>query len=669
MKRFLLAISALFLFATTLSAQSDGFFSGYYDYENRTGGISNETFGQNKIYGPSAPNSIVPLGNGLIILMTAGAGYVMMKRRRTNNMKKYFTVISALVVVFGLTQCKKKTEDLANVQNTAHIVLNVDGDAKVNVNTGTGQVEFEAGDVIYVGYNGSYVGTLTHNGERFVGDLPISPVGSQKLFFYFLGNLLPTIDGNTLTVDINNQKDGLPVISSGSSDENFTGSGSYTVFLRNKCGLVKFTPNNIAGTIRITGLKNRFRANLSENTIGSWATKDGYIDLYKVSNTECWAILLPDNEQSASAKSFGYLRKTGITVPQITQNAYKPEGIAITLTKAPEKAFTTSGNETYIYFATGNLQCTKEHGTTWDDGYSWSFAENQYDINYKNYYDVGENYANEDVVGHFGWGATGYSITTDVYAPLNYKPNSTANTKNSEHVRNPYHYGPSWTATPVTSNYTTAGVDIANTNSDWGYYLSSAGASGQSITNDEDHYDWRLFTRDEIAYILGPNYGTAPNPGTNCRYSSTIGEVENARFVKVNISDASNGTDDTGLNGLIIFPDVYAHPATVSIPDNINDLKCSFTSNSYTIAQWEFMEAQGAIFLPAAGCHDNHKIDGINTQCYYWTSTYNNYSDNDNPAEFAKNLRVGDDSMVTDSRTQRSRGNSVRLVRDASLSK
>ena len=688
----------VFVFAHLFcNAQSDGFFRGGSDnYDNRDGGISNETFGQNNTFGPAAPTDIVPLGSGLIILMTAGAGYVMMKRRRPNNMKKIFSIISVLVVILGLTQCKKKTEDFANTQNTAHIILNVDGDSKVDVNTGTGVVEFKAGDVIYVGNNNKYVGTLTHNGSRFEGNITNATEG-MPLYFYFMGNQTPlaTLEAGTTekcSFKINDQTGGLPVISFAQSTANYSSSvTSYSASLSNRCALVKFTPEvgrEIAnGTIKLLGMKNKITLEFnkpgnSDKGIYPYIDSNdgGEIKLYKKNNTEFWAILLLNVSASeASAKAFGCLRKTGISVPAITANAFLTSGIVIDFDDAPEAAFATSENDTYIYFATGNLRCSKT-GTNWDDGYSWSFMDSQYEIDFSNAYDVGENYVKTNKISHFGWGASGYNKNAGIANPanyvdpyaLNYKPNSTTKEITTGDKRNPYHYGPSWTADPDPGNYNTAGVDIAGSNFDWGVYHSAGGASGLGIKDGDVYspYSWRLFTKAEIAYILGPNDGTVPVPGKNCRYSSTIGEVENARFVKVRLTDASNGSG-FGLNGLIIFPDVYEHPDPtvspfVSYPVNINNLKCSFTSNTYSIAQWEAMEAKGAIFLPAAGCHDGNKIDGINTQCYYWTSTYNGYSkDGDNPAEYAKNLRVGDDSMVTDSRTQRSRGNSVRLVRDA----
>lgn len=594
-------------------------------------------------------------------------------------MKRWSYLLLACLMVLGFTQCKKDLDlGQSTTANTYNISLTVDDNSKVNV-TPYGDhatVRFEDGDVIHVVYNKVRVGTISFNDDtkQFEGNISIEKTGDQKLCFYFFGSATPSYDyDNTnnvyrLTVDINDQKNKLPVISFSESNEIFDGERTtFSANLQNKCAFVKFTPNNIDGNIRMTGLKNRVRFYLNNNSYGCWETSDGYIDLHKVSNTECWAILLPQEATTtAKAKSFGYLRATGIEVPKITASAYFNSGIPINLTKAPEKAFSTSDNDTYVYFATGNLQCTKEPEASWDAGnYSWSFKTNQYDIDHYNTCDVGVDYANTSVISHFGWGASGFNINDGITNPadfvdpyaLNYKPNSTAKDK-TEDLRNPYHYGPSWTEDPASSNYNTAGVNISGSNFDWGVYHSPI-----------DGNNWRLFTKAEIAYILGPNYSTTttPKPGNNCRYSSTIGDVENARFVKVKLSNASNG-NGFGLGGLIIFPDVYEHPdpSDVPYPSNINDLNCSFTANSYTIAQWELMEAKGAIFLPAAGCHDGNKIDGINLQCYYWTSTYNDYSkDNDNPAEYAKNLRVGDDSMVTDSRTQRYRGNSVRLVRDA----
>ena len=63
-----------------------------------------------------------------------------------------------------------------------------------------------------------------------------------------------------------------------------------------------------------------------------------------------------------------------------------------------------SGDEKKVYFSKGNLQCVKT-GTTWEDGYTWKFAENQWETVETGV--VSADYANESVIGLFGWGCTG----------------------------------------------------------------------------------------------------------------------------------------------------------------------------------------------------------------------------------------------------------------------
>ena len=699
MKNFLLVILFGFLFVSTINAQSDCFFRGYNDTDitregdsdGINGGITNNNFG-------------APIGNGLLIMVGVGAAYAVIRRKRVSK-NSTTALLLAVTILLGMTQCKKKLDTINSVSgNTYNISLTVDNDSKVVVTPygNYATVRFEDGDVIHVAYNTYYAGSLTYDGEKFTGSITATRNGDQKLYFYFLGNKpfrsTVTTSSQSFSVDISDQTGGLPVISSAGSNEVFTGNGSYTAALNNRCALVKFntknsqgTPINVNGLVRITGLKTVVgfdlkNASNSNNGFSSWG-ENGNIDLYKYNDndTERWAILIPQAAMNVSAKAFGYLRKTGITVPKTTASDYLNSGVDVVLTPAPDGAFTSSADDTYIYFAKGNLQC-KRKGDNWGQ-YEWSFKLNQYDIDYSEDYTVGDDYANENVVSHFGWGASGFNInangTVDPLA-LNYKPNSTIGTyihaAETDSV-NPYRYGPSWTANPFDNH--DAGVNIANTNFDWGVYNSAGGESGLGIKEGDTYstFSWRLFTTNEIVYILGPNKASDAKPGNNCRLSSTINGVENARFVKARLSDASNGSG-SGLNGLIIFPDVYTHPAAVPNPVNINDLDSYFASNVYTTAQWDLMDAEGAVFLPAAGCHERKNnrsyIHDINKQCYYWTSTCQNYDPTvnpktgkiDNPAASAKNLRVAgaaadSHNMVTNSRTQRCRGSSVRLVRDA----
>ncbi len=71
-----LAMAIGMLLPATMNAQTDGFFRGDEDYENReiglTGDINHQAFGQD------VP---APLGSGLIVLLSAGLGYVALKKK------------------------------------------------------------------------------------------------------------------------------------------------------------------------------------------------------------------------------------------------------------------------------------------------------------------------------------------------------------------------------------------------------------------------------------------------------------------------------------------------------------------------------------------------------------------------------------------------------------
>ena len=152
-------------------------------------------------------------------------------------MKRITYLVMALAMVLGFTQCKKE-QTPANGNESVRITLNVDKGAnspKVVVdpvghtNPDYATVSFEAGDVIYVGYNNQYVGTLTYGEGVFDGTVNISEtVEDAHLHFYFLGGVgfEPTVDGNTATVVISDQTAKYPVISYAPSNEVFTGEGS-----------------------------------------------------------------------------------------------------------------------------------------------------------------------------------------------------------------------------------------------------------------------------------------------------------------------------------------------------------------------------------------------------------------------------------------------------------
>ena len=65
--------------------RSDGFFSGYNDdiYSGTRDAYNINVFGQNDISNQTFGQEL-PLGNGLIVMIAAGAGYAIIKRRKNN---------------------------------------------------------------------------------------------------------------------------------------------------------------------------------------------------------------------------------------------------------------------------------------------------------------------------------------------------------------------------------------------------------------------------------------------------------------------------------------------------------------------------------------------------------------------------------------------------------
>ena len=216
-------------------------------------------------------------------------------------MKRLSTIIMALVLALGLTQCKKEqpvTPELQGDTYTISLSVKSNNGAKVDVNTVTGAVDYATGDQIHVASGGKYVGTLTYNGTIFTGNIA-NAVEGEPLQFYFLGNVtlaeeLTSGITESCSVVISDQTQHLPVISGAPSNENFYGEVSdYTAELLNKCALVKFnvTTASTAATC-VTGFNNKVTIDFGENTFTNSQEGNGGITL-PAGNGEKWAILLP----------------------------------------------------------------------------------------------------------------------------------------------------------------------------------------------------------------------------------------------------------------------------------------------------------------------------------------------------------------------------------------
>ena len=304
-------------------------------------------------------------------------------------MKKLSIFVAALVLTLGLAQCKKEqTNDTPSEGNGVRITLNVGAPtgsaangSRVDVNPeAEQQVTFGVNDQILVGYDGAYVGTLTHNGTQFVGDITVTQNGKQRLYFYFLGNKadvtqLTAGTSTTCTVDISDQTSELPVISMGQSVGYYsTDKTEYESRLYNKCSLMKFdvtTPSTAA--ICITGMNNTVTVDFSNPTDEGFTygkDGDGLIKMpAKDENNVTWAIVLPQDALAEGEDGSVYTADDAYagTRPQmdaIEMNTFLNAGVDLTAASVVITAFTVDFNDGIL----------PEGWTTIDadgDGYNW----------------------------------------------------------------------------------------------------------------------------------------------------------------------------------------------------------------------------------------------------------------------------------------------------------
>lgn len=227
--------------------------------------------------------------------------------------------------------------------------------------------------------------------------------------------------------------------------------------------------------------------------------------------------------------------------------------------------------------------------------HQWSFAENSYDyIGYGNA-DIGEDY--DGWIDLFGWGTSGYNHGAMCYQPW-------SSDDNADHY---FAYGDA-----QAQLYDQTGQ------ADWGY---------NDIYGEGEEGKWRTPTRSEWDYVL--NERSTPS---------------GIRFAKAQVY---------GVNGLIILPDNWSSSAYYL--NNVNQTNASFTSNVVNYGWDDYLFANGAVFLPAAGYRDADRVEYAGAKGFYYTSeSVPGYA---RAFDFSHN----DLGMFT---TPRSRGLSVRLVRD-----
>ncbi|MBO4250986.1 MAG: hypothetical protein J5884_07000 [Paludibacteraceae bacterium] len=269
--------------------------------------------------------------------------------------------------------------------------------------------------------------------------------------------------------------------------------------------------------------------------------------------------------------------------------------------------FTINEDGDQVVFSQGNLQYHALSQT-------WRFAENQFDFIGEENKNISSTY--NGWIDLFGWGTSGYNnITNDPFA-INYQPwsysreelhmdghgrevvnvdcsaytiigkcDTTYDWQGNAYDYNRYGYGPSKIADDGT-------MQGNNSPYDWGAYnpiANGGNTKGQ----------WRILRGKEWHYLL--------NKRVNAQYLFSLACV-------------------CGVKGFVILPDGFQKPSQCSWTHQATN----FTTNDYDASTWQYMEEQGAVFLPAAGHRTSTSFsvgDGVliqnklRTAGLYWMST------------------------------------------------
>ena len=182
----------------------------------------------------------------------------------------------------------------------------------------------------------------------------------------------------------------------------------------------------------------------------------------------------------------------------------------------------------------------------------------------------------------------------------------------------------------------------------WG--ISTSMANSDFGTNDDDKLksDW--------GYRIGTGWRTPTNDEWTYLLKTRDGATSKYGFATVN-----------GVYGIIILPDVFVDPRR-----NMNDdtdyfvgkapSNYGYNRNVYDSDGWADMEKNGAVFLPAAGDRLGVEFYDAGTDGDYWSSTAAPTSDFSNAYRMSF---VSNSLSIGNSKSSRSYGLSVRLVRDA----
>ena len=191
---------------------------------------------------------------------------------------------------------------------------------------------------------------------------------------------------------------------------------------------------------------------------------------------------------------------------------------------------------------------------------TWRFAEHQWDFVGNDNVNISEKYAGW--IDLFGWGTSGWNSGANAYQPYS------TSTVYSDYYPDGSYYN------DLTGSYA---------NADWGVYNKIS--NGGNVAGM-----WRTLTNSEWNYVISNR--------SDARYLRGTATVN-------------------GVNGLILLPDNWTLQTGVTFTYG----EGGWSQNTYSASEWSKMEANGAVFLPAAGYRNRTGVYFVGSSGYYWSSS------------------------------------------------
>lgn len=540
-------------------------------------------------------------------------------------MKRLCIIVAALVLTFGLSQCKK-TETPTTDEGVRITLTAGYGNAKTGFTPSTGAFVWTSGATEYIYVGGEthgYLGVLSGEGTgtgsmTFSGTLTTTPDNGEKLYFFYLGfgsertgTALTTLDFSNQTGALDNVTNWHIAVGEGSySDDNI----NYATTLEMKMAIAYFDVSGFkkadetAETVYLHGDEVYTTATVDYQTGTITGATKGYLNMGTATNGK-YVALIPSVTTETTLK-FDSDSKTGSMTFNRGIQAGKyyvngTEALSVTANSLLEGTipglFSVSATK-MVRFSKGNLQYIGSATTPY-----WKFADNQWIYLGTN---TGQNSTSETVDRDlFCWGTSGWNNGNLLYQPYNTDQNNTL-------YNIGYGYGPC-----DGSNYR---IDLTGSyaNADWGVY--NAISNGGNEPNR-----WRTLTKGEWVHV--------------CNNRTTL---SNIRYVMGNVN---------GVNGVVFLPNDWRTTVhTLTLGGNC-------TSNTIGSSDWEVMEVNGAVFLPAAGRRSGTDVLNLDEISYYWSSTCISYETKLVYSAHFEFSRNGVDPIYG---TYRNMGASVRLVCD-----